>query len=399
MKLAVATCLLGVVHGTSAVAQEAHPWIRVGARAVVALTSVSPTPEASGSATELRVVHPIITAQARSPGGRVKLVSTLNLDGWTIPNGELTPGIWGEGFIDRRHPHTYVHELMVVARTRIGRGLQGWAAAGKGFAPFGTDDPMGRPPLRFPVNHHLAQIPERAVALVAVERSLVKLEAALFNGDEPETPGQWPRLDRFGDSWSIRLSARPLGGLELQGSHAVVESPEHRAGGGLTDRKWSVSARWSGSVRLAHAYGLVEWERSIHSDGAFTYVSGLAEGAITFGPHHAYLRLERSDRPEEERVSAYRTVRPPRDDDIMGITRWTIATLGYGWRAPVLPRVSARSFIEVSLGRIEDISGIFDSEVYYGSNSFRSLTLGLRLSAGARHDRMGQYVDTGNHHH
>ena len=37
--------------------------------------------------------------------------------------------------------------------------------AGKGFAPFGTDDPMSRPVLRYPVNHHLAQILERAVAI------------------------------------------------------------------------------------------------------------------------------------------------------------------------------------------------------------------------------------------
>ena len=31
-----------------------------------------------------------------------------------------------------------------------------------GLVPFGTDDPMSRPFVRFPVNHHLAQIVERA---------------------------------------------------------------------------------------------------------------------------------------------------------------------------------------------------------------------------------------------
>ena len=78
---------------------------------------------------------------------------------------------WGEGFIDRRHPHTYLHELMFSFDDLLGK-VDGAArlslAAGKGFAPFGTDDPMVRPVLRYPVNHHLAQILERAVAILGV---------------------------------------------------------------------------------------------------------------------------------------------------------------------------------------------------------------------------------------
>ena len=44
----------------------------------------------------------------------------LNLEGATIPEGELAPGNWGEGFVDRRHPHTYVHELMLTADDLLG---------------------------------------------------------------------------------------------------------------------------------------------------------------------------------------------------------------------------------------------------------------------------------------
>jgi hypothetical protein len=370
----------------------------LGARAVVALTSVSPTPEAGDAATELRIVHPIVTAQAGDPGDRVKLVVTVNLDGWTIPNGELAPGVWGEGFVDRRHPHTYAHELMVVARLPA-TGVRAVVAAGKGFVPYGTDDPMGRPPLRFPVNHHLSQILERAVALLALDRGRLRVEAALFNGDEPETPGQWPNLERFGDSWSLRFSARPTRGLELQASHALVESPEHREGGGPSDRKWSLSARWDGTIRSARGYGLIEWARSIHSDGAFTYTSALAEAAVWAGPHEAYLRLERTERPEEERVSGYRTVRPPRDDDILGITRWTIVTVGYVVPVTALPRVAVRALVEASLGRIDDVSGLFDPAVYYGRAGFRTLSVGFRVSAGTRHERMGQYAQPNDHHH
>ena len=39
-----------------------------------------------------------------------------------------------------------------------GRSVHASLSAGKGFAPFGTDDPMSRPIFRYPVNHHLAQI-------------------------------------------------------------------------------------------------------------------------------------------------------------------------------------------------------------------------------------------------
>ena len=35
---------------------------------------------------------------------------SLNLEGATMSNGELNTGALGEGFVDRRHPHTYLHE-------------------------------------------------------------------------------------------------------------------------------------------------------------------------------------------------------------------------------------------------------------------------------------------------
>jgi hypothetical protein len=133
---------------------------------VVVLTAAHPVPR-DRSLSEMRVVQPVVALQAER--GRLAALATLNVEGWTMPEGELTPGAWGEGFIDRRHPHTYVHELMLTARDLLGKrdGSTSLSlASGKGFAPFGTDDPMMRPPLRYPVNHHLAQILERAVVIV-----------------------------------------------------------------------------------------------------------------------------------------------------------------------------------------------------------------------------------------
>src|SRR5207253_4465059 len=89
-------------------------------------------------------------------------------------------------------------------------------AVGKGFAPFGTDDPMSRPPILYPVNHHLGQILERAVGIAALRVGPVTAEIGLFDGDEPERPSQWPKVSRFGDSWSTRLTVEPLAGLQTQ---------------------------------------------------------------------------------------------------------------------------------------------------------------------------------------
>lgn len=319
-------------------------------------------------------------------GGRLGFLATVDFEGLTIPNGELTPGAWGEGFVDRRHPHTYSHELMLFARP--GRGVT--LGLGKGFVPFGSDDPMSRPTLRYPVNHHYAQVLERAVAYAGVGTRRVDVEAALFNGDEPEKPSQWPRIaGRFGDSWSVRLTVRPTQGLEVQGSRAKIHSPEHRPGAGSDQFKWSTSLRWE----KAGGYGLVEWARNSELDGFFVFQSFLAEGAVILGRHRAYSRLERTDRPEDQRTAdPFRSVRPHIENSIIGITRWTVLTLGdvvtVGSGAPV----SWQPFGEVSYGRVTKVGGgVFDPATFYGRNSFWALSLGLRISRGMAGHRMGRY--------
>src|SRR4029078_9447965 len=134
----------------------------------------------------------------------------------------------------------------------------------------------------------------------------ILIEGALFNGDEPETPSSSPNLDRFGDSWSLRGTVRPPQALELQLSRAKVHSPEHREGAGLDQLKWSASARAEGMMGTRRAYGLLEWAATDQASGAFRFESWLGEGAIVLGRARPYLRLERTERPEEERTSAFR---------------------------------------------------------------------------------------------
>lgn len=347
-----------------------------------------------GSLTELRVVQPMLMFDARA--GRWLAHVTLDAEGLTIANGELGPGLAGEGYMDRRHPHTYVHEAMVVGADVLG-ARDGRAtltlAAGTGFVPFGTDDPMSRPPLRYPVNHHLAQVLERAVALVGLGVGRVLAEASVFNGDEPERPQQWPAWDRFGDSWSARVTVAPLAGLEAQVSTAPVRSPEHRGGAGLDTRKWSASARWARASRGGATYGLIEWARSAES-GAFTFTSVLAEGEVRRGRQRMYARIERTERPEEMRTAdPFRSVRPHLDNTVLGITRWSVLTAGTarrfatGWRGVV-----AEPLVEGSLGRVVETTGsIFDPAAFYGRDTFWTLTVAVRIAGGMDGHRMGRY--------
>jgi hypothetical protein len=252
---------------------------------------------------------------------------------------------------------------------------------------------MSRPIFRYPVNHHLAQILERAVAIAGVRAGPVLLEGGLFNGDEPERPSQWPKLSRFGDSWSGRLTLLPLSTLELQGSYAEVHSPEHRLGFGTDQRKWSTSGRWSGSVGRSPVYALLEWERTSEAAGFFVFHSLLAEGAWDLGPSRLLYRFERTERPEEERtLSPFRSLRPHFENSILGTTRWTIYTVGYAFGFTPVERLTVSPFLELSYGRITPVGGgIFNPESFYGKNWFWSISLGTRLSLGMPLHRMGRY--------
>ncbi len=380
--------------GPAAAAGQSPVSGRVGAGAVLAYDGSSAVP-GGGSLGEVRVVQPMLMLRAEA-GRHLRLTATVDLEGATIPDGQLAMGDWGEGFVDRRHPHTYLHELILSADDLLG-ARDGDArisiGAGKGFVPFGTDDPMVRPFIRFPVNHHLSQILERAVAIAGVRTRYVAGEAALFNGDEPERPGQWPRLGgRFGDSWAARVTAYPAAGLEVQGSHAKAHSPEHRPGAGTDQQKWSLSARLSRRVGGHPVYALLEWARTSEAGGFFVFHSVLAEGAWTAGPHRLQYRLERTKRPEEERVSDFRSLRPHLENSILGTTRWTVHTVGYGIELARGGRWQVRPLIELSYGRIAKAGGgLFDVETAYGQDHFWAVTAGIRLGAGMPMHRMGRY--------
>ena len=344
---------------------------------------------------EVRVVQPAAFASYAAFAGRIQAHAMINFEAWALPNGQLGNGNFGEGFNDRRHPHTWGHELIAAAVdvVRLPAGLRWSISAGKGFAPFGTDDPMNRPALVYPVNHHWAQILERAVVIAGVAAGPVTIEGALFNGDEPENPRQWPELSRFGDSWSVRALARPAAALELQASHASVKSPEHRGGAGLTHAKTSVSARYQRSRPGGAEYALAEWAYN-SEESFFIYRSFLVEAQLQRGRHRPYARFEHTERPEEARsTDLFRSPRPHFENSTEGTSAWDVVTAGYGL-AFGFRQVPAR-FELITEGSIQNVkekgSGIFDPLTIWGRNDLWMVSVGIRIAAGTPLHRMGRY--------
>lgn len=353
------------------------------------------------SLSEGYLAHPVAMLHGATRGGGLSLHLMANLEGLTLRRGELATGVYGEGYVDRRHPHSYLHEAVVTASRRLGAADLS-LAAGRGFAPFGSDDPMVRPVVRYPVNHHHAQVLERLVLIGAVRARGLTLEAGLLNGDEPTSPSSAPEVDRFGDSWTGRLTWRPVAAdpqaLELSVSHGRLRSPEDPTRvTGLDQRKWHAGARVTRPTPLGLTYVLAEWALTDDYAGrrhVFRYGSALVEAAACGRAGHVAVRAERTARHEEERLfDLFRTPVPHAESSIIGITRWTSVGLHAGtraWRAGVL---RAAPFVEATWLRPRPALGnsAFEPAAFYGARDLWQLSAGARLGAGMPHRRMGRY--------
>lgn len=368
---------------------------RLGAEATGVFHTSQRSPGSTGQST-WQVIHPLLTARIEWPRG-VAVRTTVNLEGLTLPDGELAMGAWGEGFVDRRHPHAYVHELLVEGATSFtcaGVPCRAGAYLGRGFVPFGSDDPMQRAPLRYPVNHHFAQILERAVLGAQFAIGPLTAEAAIFNGDEPESPSQWPRIkDRFGDSWSVRTTVHPFAGFEVSASTAAVRSPEHRPGAGADHDKLHLGMRVERPLGDGHLVALAEWAQTSELDGAFRYRSALGEISWSVGRARIHYRGERTDRPEEERLEPFRTARPHLENTLLGKTRWTLHTVGAELSSRAPAPFGGSIILEATHGAIANGApgSIFSIEHTYGGHHFWSAAVAVRFHwAGTGRD-MGRY--------
>ncbi|MEO5511512.1 MAG: hypothetical protein ABIV28_08385 [Longimicrobiales bacterium] len=382
-------------HDMAAMGDESKPvTFHWGAHSVGHLTRVSPA-VAGRTLSEAYLTQPALMGGVSTRNNRFSVLTTISLEGLTLDRGELGPGTYGEGYIDRRHPHTYLHELMGVARVALPLGVNASVALGRGFAPFGTDDPMMRPFVRFPVNHHLSQVLERLVVIGGVQRGPVTVEVGTFSGNEPLSPKDLGDPDRFADSWAARLTVRPAARWEIQASRADVRSPEEPTGQGDDQRKVSISARHDGMVGGNHVYGFAEWSRTTivnpnRNQDVYATASMLAEASVMRSGWTGAVRLENTERPEEGRVGSFRSPWPPSDHFIIGFTRWQVVSVraqrDVSWKG-----VRLGPYIETSLAHVSTRDGFFDPEEFYGATNLKSVSAGIRLDLGMKHTRMGRY--------
>lgn len=401
----------------------------LGAMATGTLTSVSPA-IAGRRATEGYLSQPNVMGALTLLSARnvaVRATGTLNFEGYTLKRGELTAGSYGEGYVDRRHPHTLAHEAMLTTVFAPDARAHLSVAAGKGFVPYGTDDPMVRPFAKYPVNHHHAQLLERIQGIAAVQGVAgayrLTAEQSWFNGDEPVDPFTGPQWSRVGDSHATRLTvqrAHALGGaLDAQASRAFVRSPGITQGGAFDHLQWSASVRWrgadthamhgashSGTHSTSHAapsasprltYVMAEVARTdetLSGTRAFRFESALTEAAAAWGRWHLAARLERTERPEPERLlNAFRTPSGHIDFQIVGVTRWTVATVR--GEAPAWSRraFGLTPFAEVAYAdaQARRRPAVFEPAAFYGRPQQWHASVGARLHLGTMRSRMGRY--------
>jgi hypothetical protein len=360
-------------------------------------TAFGPDAGPAVEGTEFYANQPAIMFNISSPASGLVLRTTLNFEGVTLPDGELTFGAWGEGFIDRRHPHTLLHEAVLSFNMPDVAGGALSLFGGRGFAPYGTDDPMGRPAVKYPTNHHLSQVLERWLVGAAFERGRWSVEASVFAGNEPTEPYDFSNYEGFGNSWSARLIHR-LGGTghmapwELSASFASVTEQHHD--GDHTTELVNAYVRHARSYGFGRLYTLLEASLGMPRDeDEEDLYSILGEAQLTRGPHQPYVRLEFATRPEYARDGL------PGQDDFFrydhdlrpfGATQWFIATGGYGFQATTLP-FSIRPFVELNYHNVVNHRGNLAAQELYGSNHIFTFSAGARLFLGGGPMRMGMY--------
>ena len=340
------------------------------------------------------LTQPVAMVNLESPSSRFTLRVTPNFEGLALAQGEKTAGAWGEGFIDSRHPHTLLHEMMgSINFWDIGGGAAS-ISFGRGFAPFGTDDPMSRPVAKYPTNHHLSQILERWTVNGIFAYSGWSVEGGLFGGGEPTGPYDLSNFDSFGDSWSVRAGKRlGLGGLTDSAWELTVSLGRvAEAHGGEKDRRTLLNGavRHSRMHDFGELYTLVEASRA-SGGGEAAYRSVLAEGSIRAGRSRPYGRFEAAVRPEFEREAPDGTRAFYRYDHAhnIGRTEWLIGAVGYGHEKPV-GGMLLEPFVEVAYNAVSGLDGV-DAQQLFRDTRFLTATAGVKILLGGRPMRMGSY--------
>jgi hypothetical protein len=321
-------------------------------------------------------------------------IATGSVEGRTLERGEVALGSFGQGFADRRHPEAYVQE--VIAGLQLAEGsARASIALGRGIVPFGGDLVSARPFLKPSASNHAAHIIERQIVVAALGVGWMSIEASLFNGDEPRSPGAPPLRARFGDSRAARMTWTSSPRFEMSGSAALLRSPAYH-GGGPDEVRVTASARHETRSPMIGQWAVAELGRvtsradagNVRHDWLLVEVARCRFGVTTAA------RFERSDRPEAERgADPYRTVPPPAGALTFGTTRWTILTVSVSAAAKGKGAVHGRPFLELSGAdvRSRGTETQFDPSAFYGGSRIWMASAGISMRVGRGAEREGRY--------
>ena len=378
--------------------RSGNGWALMGmAQVFPTITLAAPTEQNSPLERRgLYATQPAMMFNIEAPGSVLVLRTTLNFEGITQPGGELTYGGWGEGFIDKRHPHTLLHEFMLSMNVLRAEGASASLSVGKGFAPYGTDDPMSRPVLKYPTNHHLSQILERWTLNGVVATASWSVEGGLFSGNEPTGPYDLGNTEDFGQSWSARVARRFGAGVgstrawEVSASVGSVRETHHDEA--TRTMLFNAAVRHEQDHRFGRLYGLAEFSRSDpeHGDG---YYAAVLEASLLNAGRLPYFRVEYATRPEYAREGGPDTdgfFRYDHDSEPVGATKWAIVSAGFGWNLTNLP-ISVRPYAEAQYHAVWRERGTIRPEVLYGRSRFWAFSTGARIFLGGEPMRMGAY--------
>lgn len=199
----------------------------------------------------------LMSEAAREAGaGRVALRAMLSLDPLMGPSGYpllLQTGETSNGrepLVDRQHPHDLFMELSARYTAQLRPGLEAFAYFGLPGEPAlgptvfmmrtsGADNPAA------PLSHHWLDSTHVAhgVATLGAQGQLVKVDASVFTGREPDRYRWDLEKPRF-DSYSARLTVAPLPELAVQYSFGHLVEPETLEHDVNVDRQ-TASLQWN----------------------------------------------------------------------------------------------------------------------------------------------------------
>ena len=139
----------------------------------------------------------------------------------------------GAPLVDYQHPHDFLMQLSAVFRVPLsGRTALRFTAAPVGEAGVGPAAFMHRRSAAenpsAPLTHHSFDSTHITMGVLGagVDVGALSVDGSIFHAREPDEQ-RWDIMDPGAlDSWSTRITLRPVRGLEMQASYAFLKQPE-----------------------------------------------------------------------------------------------------------------------------------------------------------------------------